>query len=31
MGLIRLEGGMGLDDGEFGLTLDVSREWWDVL
>ena len=31
MGLIRLEGGVGLDDGRFELTLDVSREWWNIL
>lgn len=31
MGLVRLEGGVGLDDGRFELTLDVSREWWNIL
>jgi len=31
LGLLRLEGGVGLRDGTFGLTLDVSRDWWDVL
>ena len=31
MGLIRLEGGMGLDDGEFEVTLDITREWWNIL
>jgi hypothetical protein len=31
LGLLRLEGGVGLRDGSFGLTLDVSRDWWDVL
>jgi hypothetical protein len=31
MGLIRLEGGMGLDDGDFEVTLDITREWWNIL
>lgn len=31
MGLIRLEGGMGLDDGRFEVTLDITREWWNIL
>ncbi len=31
LGLLRLEGGLGLRDGTFGLTLDVSRDWWEVL
>jgi hypothetical protein len=31
MRLIRLEGGVGLRDGHFGLTLDVSRDWWRLL
>jgi len=31
MGLIRLEGGVGLRDGLFEVTLDISREWWDIL
>jgi hypothetical protein len=31
LGLLRLEGGVGLRDGTFGLTLDVSRDWWEVL
>jgi hypothetical protein len=31
MGLIRLEGGMGLDDGQFEVTLDITREWWNIL
>jgi hypothetical protein len=31
MGLIRLEGGVGLSDGLFEVTLDVTREWWNIL
>ncbi len=31
MGLIRLEGGYGLRDGLFEVTLDISREWWNIL
>ena len=31
MGLIRLEGGVGLRDGLFEVTLDVTREWWNIL
>jgi len=31
MGLIRLEGGVGLRDGLFEVTLDISREWWNIL
>lgn len=31
MGLIRLEGGIGLRDGLFEVTLDISREWWNIL
>ncbi|HET9292946.1 MAG TPA: hypothetical protein VFO06_01540 [Gemmatimonadales bacterium] len=31
LGLLRVEGGVGLRDGTFGLTLDVSRDWWEVL
>ena len=31
MGLIRLEGGYGLRDGRFEVTLDISREWWNIL
>jgi len=30
-GLIRLEGGVGLRDGLFEVTLDISREWWNIL
>jgi len=31
MGLIRLEGGYGLDHGDFEVTLDITREWWNIL
>ena len=31
MRIIRLEAGVGLRDGHFGITLDVSRDWWGVL
>jgi hypothetical protein len=31
MGLIRLEAGYGLRDGLFEVTLDISREWWNIL
>ena len=31
MRLIRVEGGIGLRDGRFGLTVDVSRDWWGLL
>lgn len=31
MGLVRLEGGYGLRDGLFEVTLDISREWWNIL
>ena len=31
MGLIRLEGGVGLDHGDFEVTLDITREWWNIL
>jgi len=31
MGLLRLEGGVGLRDGLFEVTLDISREWWNIL
>jgi hypothetical protein len=29
--LIRVEGGVSLRTGEFGLTVDVAREWWEIL
>jgi hypothetical protein len=31
MRLIRVEAGFGLRDGEFGLTVDVNRDWWGLL
>jgi hypothetical protein len=31
MRLIRVEAGIGLRDGEFGLTVDVNRDWWGLL
>jgi hypothetical protein len=31
MQLIRVEGGIGLRDGRFGVTVDVSRDWWGLL
>jgi hypothetical protein len=31
MRLIRLEVGIGLRDGDVGVTLDVNRDWWGLL
>ncbi len=31
MRLIRVEAGIGLRDGRFGVTVDVSRDWWGLL
>ena len=31
MRLLRLELGIGLRDGQVGLTVDLSRDWWGVL
>jgi hypothetical protein len=31
MRLIRIEGGMALRTGDFGLTVDVNRDWWGIL
>ena len=31
MRLLRVEAGVGLRDGRFGLTVDVSRDWWGVV
>jgi hypothetical protein len=31
MRLIRVEAGVGLRDGHFGLTVDVNRDWWGLL
>lgn len=31
MRLIRVESGIGLRDGRFGVTVDVNRDWWGLL
>jgi hypothetical protein len=31
MRLIRIEAGVGLRTGDFGLTVDVNRDWWGLL
>jgi hypothetical protein len=31
MRLVRLEAGIGLRDGRFGVTIDVNRDWWGLL
>jgi hypothetical protein len=31
MRLIRVEAGIGLRDGGFGITVDVNRDWWRLL
>jgi hypothetical protein len=31
MRLIRVEAGVSLRTGEFGLTVDISRDWWGIL
>ncbi len=31
MRLIRVEAGVGLRDGGFGLTVDINRDWWGIL
>jgi hypothetical protein len=31
LGLLRLEAGVGLRDGRFGVTLDINRDWWGLL
>jgi hypothetical protein len=31
MRLIRIEAGVGLRDGGFGITVDVNRDWWGLL
>jgi hypothetical protein len=31
MRLIRVEAGVGLRGGDFGLTVDVNRDWWGLL
>jgi hypothetical protein len=31
MRLIRVEAGVGLRDGHFGITVDINRDWWGLL
>jgi hypothetical protein len=31
MRLLRVEAGIGLRDGRFGVTIDVNRDWWGLL
>jgi hypothetical protein len=31
MRLIRVEAGIGLRDGRFGVTVDINRDWWGLL
>ena len=31
MRLIRVEAGVGLRDGGFGIMVDVNRDWWRLL
>jgi hypothetical protein len=31
MRIIRVEAGVGLRDGRFGLTIDINRDWWGLL
>ena len=31
MRLLRVEAGVGLLDGRAGLTVDIQRDWWDIL
>ena len=31
MRLIRIEAGVGLRDGKFGITFDIHRDWWGLL
>jgi hypothetical protein len=31
MRLLRVEAGVGLRDGHFGITVDVNRDWWGLL
>jgi hypothetical protein len=31
MRLLRIEAGIGLRDGRFGVTVDVNRDWWGLL
>jgi hypothetical protein len=29
--LLRIDAGVSLDTGEFGLSVDLAREWWEIL
>jgi hypothetical protein len=31
MRLVRLEAGVGLRDGDLGVTIDINRDWWGLL
>ena len=31
MRLLRVEAGIGLRTGDFGLTVDINRDWWGLL
>jgi hypothetical protein len=31
MRLLRIEAGLSLRTGDFGLTVDVNRDWWGLL
>jgi hypothetical protein len=31
MRLIRVEAGVGLRDGDVGVTVDINRDWWGLL
>jgi hypothetical protein len=31
MRLIRIEAGVGLTDGDVGVTVDINRDWWGLL
>jgi len=31
MSIVRIEAGVGLEDGRFGVTVDVNRDWWGLL
>jgi hypothetical protein len=31
MRLIRVEAGVGLRDGDVGVTVDLNRDWWGLL
>jgi hypothetical protein len=31
MRLVRIEAGVGLIDGDVGVTVDINRDWWGLL